>query len=342
MNIAIVGCGTIAPVHAKSIELLSGHQLVAVADCIYSRAEAMAAEYGAKAYATSSVDDLETMLKEEDIQVLHICTPHYLHVSMASMALKRGIHVFMEKPPIINWKQWDMLKEVVEEQKENATLGICFQNRFNPGIELIRNKLKNSELGNILAARGIVTWCRDEDYYSGGDWRGKWDTEGGGVLINQSIHTLDLLQYLVDKKPLSMEATMANHHLKGVIEVEDTMEAYVTYPEDVRVCFYATNGYKGNVPPLIELECEKARVRIEELEVTAFYTDGEVERWTVPRGEQLGKSYWGAGHTDCIHSFYKSLESQTPFQIQLKDIEHTIWLMLTAYDTAGRGNVYHV
>lgn len=330
MNVAIVGCGAVAQVHGKSIEALTGHKIIAVADCIKEKAEAMAKEYKAKAYT-----DFERMLREEDIQVLHICTPHYLHTSMAVTGLRAGVHVFMEKPPIINRHQWEELYEAVQDARTKGgnKLGICFQNRFNPSVTLIKDKLQKGELGKVLSARGIVTWRRDKEYYTESDWRGSLEKEGGGALINQSIHTLDLLQYFIDEKPSSMEATIANHHLKGIIEVEDTMEAYITYP-DTRVCFYASNGYGVNAPPLIELECEKARIRLEELDVTVFYPDGRSEKWEVPSKTALGKSYWGAGHMDCIRYFYESVENHKPFAIEIEQIEDTAWLMLNAYETA--------
>lgn len=213
-------------------------------------------------------------------------------------------------------------------------MGVCFQNRFNPSVAAVKERLENGEFGRILGARGLVTWCRKERYYTESGWRGTVEKEGGGALINQSIHTLDLIQYLIGKTPLTMEASTSNHHLKGIIEVEDTMEAYISYGEE-KACFYATTGYVADVPPMIELECEKARVRIEELKVTIAGSDGETKTIDYSGREHLGKSYWGAGHMDCIHSFYESVEQGKPFSVGLEQIKDTVWLMLKAYETAG-------
>ncbi|MCD7964198.1 MAG: gfo/Idh/MocA family oxidoreductase, partial [Clostridiaceae bacterium] len=196
-------------------------------------------------------------------------------------------------------------------------------------------RITSGEFGKILGARGLVTWCRGEKYYTESGWRGTKEKEGGGALINQSVHTLDLIQYLIGKKPVFMEANVSNHHLKGIIEVEDTMEAYISYGEQT-ACFYATTGYVADVPPMIELECEKARVRIEDLRVTVMTADGQTQTVDYSGSEHLGKSYWGSGHMDCIRSFYESIEQDRPFSVGLKQIEDTVELMLTAYETAGR------
>src|SRR5699024_8126204 len=118
-----------------------------------------------------------------------------------------------------------------------------------------------------------------------------------GVLINQSIHTLDLLVQFLGK-PIWTEASMHNHHLKGVIEVEDTLEAYIEF-EQCPVCFYATNAYSCNAPVLIELACEHATIRMEETNLTIIDKDGcrnEVDFYR----DNGGKSYWGSGHNTCI------------------------------------------
>ena len=330
MKSAIIGCGSIAAVHAKSITGLGGCKLTAVADVIPERAEAMAREYGAVPYT-----DWGTMLEKEEIDVVHICTPHYLHTPMAEASLRMGIHTFMEKPPVISREQWEKLKQAEKAAKDGAKLGVCFQNRFNPSVAAVKERITAGEFGKILGARGLVTWCRGEKYYTESGWRGTKEKEGGGALINQSVHTLDLIQYLIGKKPVFMEANVSNHHLKGIIEVEDTMEAYISYGEQT-ACFYATTGYVADVPPMIELECDKARVRIEDLRVTVMTAAGQTQTVDYSGSEHLGKSYWGSGHMDCIRSFYESIEQDRPFSVGLKQIEDTVELMLTAYETAGR------
>lgn len=326
MKSAIVGCGSIASVHGRVLTNWVDTDLAGAADTDAQKAAAYAA-----AWHTRSYTSLEEMLRLEKPDVLHICTPHYLHVPMAEYALERGIHVFMEKPPAISWKQLARLEHAA--QASQASLGLCYQNRFNPSVREAARLLRSKEAGRILGARGMVTWHRDSAYYTDSSWRGALASEGGGVLINQAVHTMDLLQYLLGK-PLSVEATMTNHHLKQVIEVEDTLEAYIRFEGNVNASFYATTAYCADVPPLIEIACENMTLRIEDLELTVFYPDGRRETPTLERSEALGKSYWGSGHKDCICEFYRSLHAGEPFELNLSAMDDSIRLMLGAYESA--------
>lgn len=342
MKTAIVGCGAIAQVHAACIRELQQNsikqeeskeacrenpcaiEIVGFADCKLDRAEKMASTYGGRPYRS-----LEEMLEQEEIDVLHICTPHYLHVPMAIQALTKHVNVFSEKPPVISYEQLAQLKAVQTEKQ----LGFCFQNRYNHSIIKVKEMIAAGETGKILGARGIVTWMRDRAYYEESDWRGRLATEGGGVLINQSIHTMDLLQYLIDEEPVSIHAVTTNHHLQGIMEEEDTMSAMLQYP-DTRAVFYATSAYTSNPEPLIELECEKMRIRIEGENLTCYLPDGSVEYPKIATQQKHGKSYWGAGHRDCIAAFYHSIWHHQVCPLNLTEVEPTLRLMLGAYESA--------
>ena len=325
MKTAIVGCGNVAKVHAECLQQLNDCQLTAFVDIKKERADIFASQYGGQGY--TSLEELFTVQKPD---VLHICTPHYLHVPMAIQALQHGIHVFMEKPPAISRLQWEMLYHAVDES--SCQLGICFQNRYNPSVQIAKDLLSSGKAGKLIGARGIVTWNRDASYYSTSDWRGKLDTEGGGALINQSIHTLDLLNYFLGK-PLWTEASMANHHLKSQIQVEDTLEAFISY-ESGNAVFFATTAYCDDAPPLIELICENMKIRIEEPEITLYHHDKTVEKPLIPHSSPKGKSYWGNGHLNCISDFYRCLKMNIPYSLNLKEIQNTALLMLAIYESA--------
>jgi predicted dehydrogenase len=330
MRIGIVGCGNIAVTHVKCLKKLSMYELAAYADSKPERAEAFAKEYGGKAYSS-----LEEMIEKENLDAIHICTPHYLHTPMAIYGLKSGVHVFMEKPPVISIEQWKELKDAAADS--DCQLGLCFQNRYNPSIRKAKEMIASGEAGKVIGARGIVTWNRKSEYYTESDWRGRLDYEGGGALINQSIHTLDLLHYLVGQPLQSVDAVIANHHLKGIIEVEDMMSAYVKYPEAV-VCFYVTTAYNADSAPLIEVNCEHMVIRIEDLNVTCYYKNGETVSIPMEGNRGYGKGYWGAGHEDCIRDFYQCIEENRPFVLNPVTMEETVLLMLGAYESARDGH----
>ena len=327
---AIVGCGVIAEVHAECLTRMDNCSMVAFADIKQERAERFAERFGGKAYT-----DYQEMLEKERPDVMHICTPHYLHVPMAIAALNARVNVFMEKPPVISHKQLEELKAA--EAQARGKLGFCFQNRYNACVCKAKELIDSGAAGKVLGARGLVTWHRDASYYSESGWRGSLETEGGGVLINQSIHTLDLLHYMLGK-PLAAEASMSNHHLKGVIEVEDTMEAYVQF-EQGTASFYATTAYCADVPPLIEIACENMRIRMEDPKLTIYHKDGRVETPDLCRLPALGKSYYGGGHMSCIGDFYDCVENGSHFPQELSDMEDSIRLLLAVYESARTGKV---
>lgn len=331
----IVGCGTIAQIHAACLSNIEGVELVAAADIITEKAKALTKQYGGSAYAS-----LKDMLEGEKLHVLHICTPHYLHVPMAITALREGYHVFMEKPPAMSYGEYEELK--IAEMQSQGQLGLCFQNRYNPGSLQAGALIRQGITGNIIGGRAMVSWSREKEYYTESGWRGSLMTEGGGALINQAVHSLDLLTLFLGK-PVTADAVMANHHLKGIIEVEDMMEAYIRYEGGAVGNFYATTAYCTNMPPLIELHCEKMNIRVEEMRAVCFDREGkEIEKDALPVSVNnqkiiLGKSYWGAGHLDCITDYYKALSEGKKIPIGLKETADTMQLMLAVYESARTG-----
>lgn len=329
MKSAIVGCGGISRVHAQVLSQADFTDLVACADIHPERAQTRAQEHGAKAYT-----DYIEMLETEKPDVLHICTPHVLHVPMAVEALKRGVNVFMEKPAAISAEQFAQLQEAAAQS--DAKIGICFQNRFNPTTLKMKELMADSAAGAPIGARAFVTWHRESPYYVDSGWRGSLETEGGSVLINQSIHTMDLLVHLLGK-PVEIEATATNRHLKGVIETEDTLEAHIRFENGATAIFYATTAYAVDSPVLVEVVCEDRQIRFEGDDITVREKDGASYTETLKNDAAIGKSYWGSGHGACIEAFYASLSGGEPFMNGLDSVSDTMQLVFAAYESARTG-----
>lgn len=323
-RVGIVGCGGIAQVHAAVLDQLSETRLISCADIRPQRAEEMGRRHGCAAYAS-----MEEMLKNERLDAVHLCTPHFLHAPMALQAARAGAAVFTEKPPAISREQWAML----EEAGRLRPVGVCFQNRYNPNVREARRLISSGQYGRVLGARAFVTWQRDAAYYTGSGWRGAFATEGGSALINQAIHTLDLLVCLLGA-PSHGEAHMANRHLKGVIETEDTVEAYLTLG-GAPALLYASNAYAANAPAMLEIQLEKAALRLEEDGLEIRGPEG-VERRAFPVPQTLGKGYWGNGHLPCIQDFYRCLTEGAPFPNRLETVRDT---MLLLFDLYGQGRI---
>lgn len=325
LRCAIVGCGGIAQVHAAALNEQETAELVAFADIKPERAQAMAEKFGGRAYAS-----LEQLLDNESIEVLHICTPHYLHTPMAKLAAERGICVFTEKPPVISEAQWAEFKALGEK----TWVGVCFQNRYNTSVNFVLTLLASGRPGSILGARAFVTWHRDAAYYIDSGWRGSLKTEGGGALINQSIHTMDLLGQFMGRAD-KVDASLSNHHLKGIIEVEDTFEANISFGGKPAI-FFATTGHCTDSPVMLELVCENCTIRMEERDVTIRWKNGTKEQheFAQPVSPATGKAYWGSSHSICIEDFYRSVIDGTDFRNDIAGITDIAELMLAAYLSA--------
>jgi len=324
-RVGIVGCGGIAGTHAWTVSQIDGIEIIAFADVKKDRAIEFSEKYTAGKAATYS--SLEEMLLEAQVDAVHICTPHYLHVPMAITALRQGVSVFCEKPPAISLEQFNDLRAVVENSK--AYLGFCFQNRYNQTVRKAKEILTEGSLGPVIGARAFVTWRREADYYRT-EWKGRLSTEGGGALINQSIHTLDLMLQFMGE-PEEIEATVSNHHLQGVIEVEDTIEAWMNFGDGKRGCFYASTGYACDAPVILELACEQGSITMIDKTVTVRRQGREPEYLEMGEPQGMGKSYWGNGHLACIQDFYEKWDKGECFQCDLAGVEATMRTLMGIY-----------
>lgn len=319
-KVCVIGCGGIAQVHGAALSNMENVTLAACCDIVPERAQAYAEKFHCTPYT-----DYETLLDKEQPDAVHLCTPHFLHTEMAERAAERGVHVFTEKPPVISWDEWERLQKAGEKVR----IGVCVQNRYNPNNEKAFSILASGEMGSVKGARACVFWDRGKYYYASGDWRGKWATEGGGALINQSVHTLDLLLLFLGK-PDIVSCHMANRRLQGIIEVEDTVEAYLQSGEK-RGIFFATNAYAGNAPVMIEIVTEKGTLHLED-DWLDIKKEGKTEHLTFEMPTPMGKGYWGSGHFACIQDYYRCMEQGIPFRNDLQGVKTTVETMLTMYE----------
>lgn len=327
---AIAGCGGIFPLHAESLRTV-GVTVAAVCDVVLERAEKAASEYGGNVFT-----DYEKMIDAGGFDVLHICLPHYLHAPAALYALGRGIPVLTEKPMATSVADAERMIETAK--KHGVALGVIFQNRYNPGSVLIKRTLDSGELGKVTGGWLRVTWHRDDAYYLNSGWRGKWATEGGGVLINQSIHTFDLMNYLLGGTPDYVSAFTANR-AHPVIEVEDVAEGVIGYG-DIGISFYVNTLHPYDAPVELELVCERGRIRLTGERAVVTFPDGREE--TADRNSDAGtlpgwKDYWGISHIRQVRAFYASLEAGETPEIDGAQGIKTQRLIAGIYESANNG-----
>ncbi|MBR2885299.1 MAG: Gfo/Idh/MocA family oxidoreductase, partial [Clostridia bacterium] len=213
LRVGIIGCGRIAVMHLVSIEAIDCTDLVACCDIKKDRTENVAEKYGAKAYT-----DYIEMLESENLDAVHICLPHNIHTDVAKEAFKRGVHVLSEKPMDVNYIK---AEEAVALAKEKGVLyGVIFQCRYNNSAQLVKKAVSSGKLGKVLSAVSTLTWSRPDSYYLESDWKGTWDKEGGGVVIDQAIHSIDLVNWIVNSPVKDVAVSMANRG-HDIVKVED-------------------------------------------------------------------------------------------------------------------------
>ena len=328
MKTVLIGCGAISGNHLTALSMISDVEIAGLCDILPERAERARKKYAPTARVFSDYRDMLDAIKPDAV---HISTPHYLHCEMACEALSRGIDVLLEKPVCISDEEIDRLLEA--ERKSTGRICVCFQNRFNPAT--LEAKKLVEECGGVDHARALVTWNRDEKYYRSEDWRGKIKTEGGGVLINQAIHELDLMiDFCGD--PAEVSAKTANHRHAETIEVEDTAEMIVEFKNGANAFFSATTAFGCDAPNFLELYCKNGR-RITKIG-EEIYLDGVPYPYEVPDKLSLpGKECWGAGHIRLIRRFYEALRSGSPMPVSLSSAALPVRVLLAAYRSSDRG-----
>ena len=327
LRIGLVGCGNISASHFAAIKTLKNAELAAVCDIQIKRAEKRAAQHGVVFYT-----DFDTMLACGDLDAVHLCTPHYLHAPQSIAALKAGCHVFSEKPMATCYEDGLRIRRAAADS--GKTYGVCFQNRYNESSVLVKELLDEGRLGKITGARALVPWDRDEAYYLADPWRGKLATEGGGVVINQAIHTLDLLQWFMASPVADIRANISTKRLSAVVETEDTADALITFQNGARAVFFATLCQAGNDPIEIVLHCEGGKIVLgEQLRVSIDGEEVKIHEIVRPTGK---KSYWGSSHQAIIRDFYESIAQNRPFAVNADEALPSVLLTDGIYRAAGR------
>jgi UDP-N-acetyl-2-amino-2-deoxyglucuronate dehydrogenase len=331
IGVGIIGCGSIFGVHADAVKKSGVAELTAVADIRENTAKEAAARYGCDFYT-----DYREMLRDPRIQAVHICTPHHLHASMAIDALMAGKHVLTEKPVAVTLREADEMARTARDCGKH--LAVCFQNRFNPTSVKAKEVIDSGMLGKIKGIKGIVTWYRNETYYTESGWRGDSDKAGGGVLINQALHTLDLMQWFGGEVE-RIKGHADTRCFGGIIEVEDTAEATIYFKNGARGIFYATVCFTDNSPVVIEIHCEKGMLTI--LDGELYITrNGERELLVCDELASGEKAYWGLSHEKLIKHFYGCLLHDTADYIKVPDAAVSIEMAMGIYESSANGCEY--
>ena len=253
LRFGIAGCGVIGPVHAEAIASLPDAQLVAVTDIHSERAQTLAEKYGATPY-----EDLQEMLDREQLDVVIICTPSGMHGEHACQVMRSGRHVIIEKPMEVSLAAIDEMLRV--QQETRVKLAVISQHRFDPASQQVHTLVQEKAFGRLVLGNVIVPWWRSQAYYDSGTWRGTWRLDGGGVLMNQSIHSIDLLQWFMGpvRSVYAYTDTLAHR-----IETEDVAVAILRFASGALGTIAATTAAYPGVTTRIEIFGDQGSALIE-------------------------------------------------------------------------------
>lgn len=332
MSGAIIGFGTISAVHIDAISSNPGMELAAICDIKAELAEKC--PEGVKFYT-----DYIQMVREVKPDVVHICLPHYLHYPVTKELVELGCNVFCEKPIALNATEAEQFCQL-EKAHPEVKIGVCLQNRMNETTEELKKIIDSGEYGKVTGIRGFVPWRRGKDYYDAQPWRGKWKTAGGGSMINQSLHTLDLLYFLGgDIERLHAVVGQTNEY---GIEVEGDVIARLEFANGANGLFFATNNNWTNESVQIRVALEKGVFHIEDN--TLYKVNPDSSREVIVRAPKLEgiKFYYGASHTRLIARFYKAVEENTDDYIHISEGAMIIRLMDAIFRSANTSSLVEV
>lgn len=332
-KIGIVGTGMIADFHAKAIESLPNTQLMGFCNIRTEKAVKMAQKYNVKSW-----DTISSMLQSEEIEIVMIATPSGAHMEPAVEAAMNGKHVLCEKPLEI---KPDRIDRMIEAHEHSGTyLGGIFNLRYNETTKIIKEAVDKNRLGVITYAAVHVPWWRTNEYYEG--WHGTWDLDGGGALMNQSIHMIDLLQYMMG--PVDYVGAFVSNQGHPQIETEDTAAGILRFKNKALGVIYGTTAsYPGQFRRL-EITGTKGTIILVEnsLQVWQFADMTKEDEEII---QKYGKIEGGGGvadpaaisfenHAKNIAAFIQAIEEGKKFEIDGHEARKAVALILDVYKAA--------
>ncbi len=331
IRFGIIGCGVVAPTHAMALDNIARAELVAIADRSESRVEEFAREFG----VATTYGNHEGLLANDDIDAVCVCTPHHLHAPIAIEAARAGKHVLIEKPMATNLEDADELIRLCDEG--DLRLGVVFQHRFDPASAYIKQLVSDGELGTVALASVYVKWFRDAEYYDPSSWRGSWDTAGGGVLINQAIHAMDVLCWLIgDVRSVVGYAGARVHD----IEVEDTAAAALRFANGAFGVVEASTTTYPQTDERIEIAGSRGTVTIDGGKIVKHEladSDAGIPDLSLEDARFRGKSYYGMSHPRVIEDFVTAVCDGRPPAVDGREGRKVLEVIFAIYESARTG-----
>jgi UDP-N-acetyl-2-amino-2-deoxyglucuronate dehydrogenase len=320
----VIGCGRISKNHLESIQAVPGAELVAVADCDEQAVARTVDKYNCKGYS-----DYREMLANSNVKIVNICTPSGEHARIAIDAIKAGKHVLVEKPMAMSLAEADAM--IAAAQEAGVKLGVVHQNRFNNAIVKLRKAIEGERFGHLTHSSAVVRWNRNDEYYTQAPWRGTW-AQDGGCLMNQSIHNIDLLQWMMGSVE-SLFAYTATNARK--IEGEDVGAIVLKFKNGALGVIEATTTiYPKNLEETLSIFGSSGTVCIGGIAVNkieAWRFSGDDENTILANQDKEPPNVYGFGHADIIQDFMNAVTENRDPAISGEEGRKALEIILAIY-----------
>jgi UDP-N-acetyl-2-amino-2-deoxyglucuronate dehydrogenase len=341
LGFAIIGCGVISHTHAEAIASVEGAHLAMTCSRTPEKACELAEQYGA-VWCT----DLREAVAHPGVDAVSICTPSGFHAEPALAAFEAGKHVLVEKPMEITLEKADQM--IVAAERADRRLGVIFQKRFNPAAQYLKEAVDAGKLGRLTLGEASLKWYRSPGYFRSAGWRGTWVLDGGGALMNQGIHFVDLLLWLMG--PVQSVTAYADTLLHS-IEVEDTLVASLRFQSGALGVIEATTAAFPRLSDRLEIVGTQGSVRIEDGQLRFKYfadEDGaEVGLYGLKpaHGLRAAKEVpltGEGGHAAQIADFRSAIREGRPPVVDGREGRQSLALITAIYEAARTGHEVNV
>lgn len=337
VRVGIIGCGHIAVTHAEALQMIPEAEYAACADNQPGRADAFAGRFGGKPYT-----DMKEMLRKADLDAVLVCTPHPAHSAAVIAAAEAGVNVMTEKPMTVSLREADDMIEATK--KANVKFGVIFQRRFWPAAQRLHQAIQDGKLGKVVLGDLILKWWRSKEYYEMDPWRGRWDTEGGGVLINQAIHAVDMFQWFMG--PVDYLFGQWDNFSHPYREIEDTAVATIRFKSGAVGVLSCTVTANPSISSRICVTGDNGAV-------ASVTEEGEGPRgindvWTI-RGEQesvialleqeRGQRAFPDMHQIQIREFLQAIQENRESAVTGEQARRSLEIILAIYESQRTGKV---
>lgn len=338
-GIGIIGTGLIAEYQAQAMADVKGAKLVSVLSRSEERAQEFARKFACKGYSSP-----KKFFNDPELFIVSVCTPSGAHLEPALQAIEAGKHLVIEKPLEITLKRCDAIIEAAE--KKGVRVAGIFQSRYYESSQVLKKAIESGRFGRLVLGDAYVKWYRSQEYYDKGGWKGTKKYDGGGTLMNQSIHAIDLLQWFMGPvdSVQAFKGVLAHEH----IEVEDTAVAALEFANGA---YGVIEGSTAVFPGFLK------RIEISGTEGTAILEEEDLKFWKFTRESaedgkirrmygQKTRSGGGAadpgaismeGHKKQFEQFVKDLKEGRPPTIDAKEARKSVAIILAVYRSAETG-----